>query len=59
MRVVIPAAGLGTRFLPLTRAIPKELLPLGEWPVIHHALVEAETAGFSQAIHASTEKGGR
>jgi UTP--glucose-1-phosphate uridylyltransferase len=50
MRIVIPAAGLGTRFLPLTRAIPKELLPLGEWPVIHHALVEAETAGFSQAI---------
>jgi UTP--glucose-1-phosphate uridylyltransferase len=50
MRAVIPAAGLGTRFLPLSRAIPKELLPLGEWPVIHHALNEAERAGFEQAI---------
>jgi UTP--glucose-1-phosphate uridylyltransferase len=50
MRVVIPAAGLGTRFLPLTRAIPKELLLLGEWPVIHHALMEAERAGFESAI---------
>jgi UTP--glucose-1-phosphate uridylyltransferase len=50
MRAVIPAAGLGTRFLPLSRAIPKELLPLGELPVIHHALREAERAGFEQAI---------
>lgn len=50
MRAVIPAAGLGTRFLPLTRAIPKELLPLGEWPVIHHTLIETERAGFEQAI---------
>jgi UTP--glucose-1-phosphate uridylyltransferase len=50
MRAVIPAAGLGTRFLPMSRAIPKEMLPLGEWPVIHHALIEAEAAGFRQAI---------
>ena len=50
MRAVIPAAGLGTRFLPLSRAIPKEMLPLGDWPVIHHALMEAESAGFEQAI---------
>ena len=50
MRAVIPAAGLGTRFLPLSRAIPKEMLPLGDWPVIHHALLEAEAAGFEQAI---------
>src|SRR5579864_99055 len=50
MRAVIPAAGLGTRFLPLSRAIPKELLPLGELPVIHHALMEAERAGFQHAI---------
>ena len=50
MRIVIPAAGLGTRFLPLTRAIPKELLPLGDWPVIHHGLMEAERAGFDGAV---------
>ncbi len=49
-RVVIPSAGLGTRFLPLTRVVPKELLPLGEWPLIHHAVLEAERAGFSEVI---------
>jgi len=48
--VVIPSAGLGTRFLPLTKVVPKELLPLGEWPLIHHALLEAERAGFGEAI---------
>jgi UTP--glucose-1-phosphate uridylyltransferase len=46
VRLVIPAAGIGKRFLPLTSAVPKELLPLGEYPLIHHALVEAEAAGF-------------
>src|SRR5436305_870425 len=50
MRIVIPSAGLGSRFLPLTRAVPKELLLLGEWPLIHHALLEAEGAGFDSAI---------
>jgi UTP--glucose-1-phosphate uridylyltransferase len=50
LRVVIPAAGLGTRFLPLTRVVPKELLLLGEWPLIHHALLEAARAQFSEAI---------
>jgi len=50
MRIVIPAAGLGSRFLPLTRAVPKELLLLGDWPLIHHALLEAEGAGFDAAI---------
>jgi UTP--glucose-1-phosphate uridylyltransferase len=50
MGIVIPAAGLGTRFLPLTRAVPKEMLVLGAWPLIHHALLEAQRAGFEQAI---------
>src|SRR3989442_2375676 len=50
MRIGIPAAGLGSRFLPLTRAVPKELLLLGDWPLIHHALLEAEGAGFDSAI---------
>jgi UTP--glucose-1-phosphate uridylyltransferase len=50
MKVVIPAAGLGTRFLPMTRAVPKELLPLGRKPLIHHCLDEAELAGFDRAI---------
>lgn len=50
MQVVIPAAGRGTRFLPLSRYVPKELLPLGDRPVIHHALDEAARAGFDAAV---------
>ena len=38
---VIPAGGLGTRLLPLTRAVPKELLPVGKSPVLDYALEEA------------------
>ncbi len=50
MKVVIPAAGLGTRFAALRLDIPKELLPLGGTPVIGHALTEAARAGFAAAI---------
>ena len=50
MNVVIPAAGVGSRFLPASRAVPKELLPLGVKPLIHHALEEAERAGFTAAV---------
>jgi UTP--glucose-1-phosphate uridylyltransferase len=56
--VVIPAAGLGARFLPLSRVVPKELLPLGSLPLIHHALLEAERAGLSPVtIVTSPSKG--
>jgi UTP--glucose-1-phosphate uridylyltransferase len=37
---VIPCAGLGTRMLPLTRVVPKELLPLGPKPLIEHAMTK-------------------
>ena len=50
MKVVVPAAGIAARFLPVSHAVPKELLPLGTKPLIHHALEEAEAAGFSSAI---------
>lgn len=40
-KVIIPAAGLGTRFLPITKAIPKEMLPLLEKPAIHYIIEEA------------------
>lgn len=43
---VIPAAGKGTRFLPVTRAVPKELLPVGGKPMIQHAVEEAMAAGI-------------
>jgi len=40
-KVIVPAAGLGTRFLPLTKAIPKEMLPLGSQPALHFIAEEA------------------
>jgi UTP--glucose-1-phosphate uridylyltransferase len=50
MKAVIPAAGFGTRFLPLAKAVPKELLPLGDRPVIHHVVEEAVAAGFDDIL---------
>jgi UTP--glucose-1-phosphate uridylyltransferase len=50
MKVVIPSAGLGTRFFPVTRAVPKELLPIGDKALIHHAVIEAERGGFDAAL---------
>lgn len=45
-KAVIPAAGLGTRMLPATKAIPKEMLPVLDRPAIHYAMVEAAAAGI-------------
>jgi UTP--glucose-1-phosphate uridylyltransferase len=47
---VIPCAGLGTRMLPLTRVVPKELLPLGPKPLIEHAMSELGEAGIERVI---------
>ncbi len=44
-KVVIPAAGLGTRFFPWSKAMPKELLPLGSCPAIEHVVREAVASG--------------
>ena len=46
-RAVIPAAGLGTRFLPATKVLPKEILPLVDRPVIEFAVDEARSAGMT------------
>ena len=48
--VVIPAAGLGTRFLPFTKAVPKELVPAYDRPVIHYAVREAMAAGIERIV---------
>ncbi|MDG3441554.1 UTP--glucose-1-phosphate uridylyltransferase GalU [Nitrospirillum amazonense] len=45
-KAVFPVAGLGTRFLPATKAIPKEMLPLADKPLIQHAVDEAKAAGI-------------
>ncbi|MFW6174504.1 MAG: UTP--glucose-1-phosphate uridylyltransferase [Chloroflexota bacterium] len=47
-KAVIPCAGLGTRFLPVTRSVPKVLLPVVDRPLIHFAVEEAAQAGIDQ-----------
>ncbi len=49
-KAVFPVAGLGTRFLPATKAIPKELLPIVDRPLIQYAVDEAREAGIEQII---------
>ncbi len=56
MKVIIPAAGLGTRLRPLTDACPKELLPVGGVPLIHGALLEVAAAGGSATVVVSPGK---
>lgn len=50
MKAVIPAAGFGTRFLPIAKSVPKELLPVGDKPVIHYVVAEAAAAGFDEIL---------
>jgi UTP--glucose-1-phosphate uridylyltransferase len=49
-KAVIPAAGLGTRFLPATKAVPKELLPIVDVPTIQYIVAEAVAAGVRDVI---------
>ncbi|RPH08296.1 MAG: glycosyltransferase [Alphaproteobacteria bacterium TMED93] len=48
--VVIPVAGMGTRFLPATKAISKEMLPVLDKPLLHYAVDEAKSAGINNFI---------
>src|SRR5215813_6669839 len=50
VKAVIPAAGLGTRFLPATKASPKEMLPLVDKPLIQYVVEEAVAAGIKEFI---------
>lgn len=49
-KAVFPVAGLGTRFLPATKAIPKEMLPIIDKPLIEYAVEEAVNAGINEII---------
>ncbi|MDR2565271.1 MAG: UTP--glucose-1-phosphate uridylyltransferase [Bifidobacteriaceae bacterium] len=49
-KAVIPAAGLGTRFLPATKAVPKELLPVVDVPAIEYVVREAAAAGLGNVL---------
>ena len=49
-KAVIPVAGLGTRFLPATKTVPKELLPIVDIPSIQYVVQEAVDAGIQEII---------
>ena len=50
MKAVIPAAGFGTRFLPATKAQPKEMLPVYDKPTLQHLVEEAVSAGIDDIL---------
>lgn len=50
MKAIIPAAGHGTRFLPVTRAVPKEMLPIGAKPALELIVEEARSAGADEIV---------
>src|ERR1700679_3735947 len=49
-KAVVPAAGLGTRFLPATKATPKEMLPVVDKPAIQYVVEEAAAAGLDDVL---------
>ena len=49
-KAIFPVAGLGTRFLPTTKSIPKEMLSLVDKPLIQYAIDEARAAGIKEFI---------
>lgn len=55
-KAVFPVAGLGTRFLPATKAIPKEMLPVVDKPLIQYAVEEALSAGIEEIIFVTGRK---
>jgi len=52
-KAVFPVAGMGTRFLPATKSVPKEMLPLVDRPLIQYAIDEARNAGIEEFIFVS------
>lgn len=55
IKAIIPAAGLGTRFLPFTKAVPKEMIPLLNKPAIQHIVEELVAAELSHAIFVTSK----
>ena len=54
-KAVIPVAGLGTRFLPYTKAIPKEMVPVLDLPAIHFIVEEALASGIEEILFITSE----
>ena len=57
-KAVFPVAGLGNRFLPATKSIPKEMLPIVDKPLIQYAVEEAVEAGIDTIIFVTSHKKG-
>src|SRR5271167_861808 len=55
-KAVFPVAGMGTRFLPATKASPKEMLPIVDKPLIQYAVEEALSTGFDELIFVTSSK---
>lgn len=55
-KAVIPVAGLGTRFLPVTKAIPKEMLPVVDKPVLQYLVEEAVASGIETIVFVIKQK---
>ena len=55
-KVIIPAAGLGTRFLPLTKVLPKELLPLADEPMLNYVLKEVKDSDIHNVVFVLSER---
>lgn len=49
-KAIIPAAGFGTRFLPATKAVPKEMLPIVDKPTIQYIVEEAVNSGIEEIL---------
>ncbi|MEM9533384.1 MAG: sugar phosphate nucleotidyltransferase, partial [Pseudomonadota bacterium] len=55
-KVMFPVAGMGTRFLPATKSIPKEMLPVVDRPLIQYAADEAVDAGANMLVFITSRK---
>ncbi len=55
-KVIIPVAGLGTRFLPLSKAVPKEFLPLVDRPIIQYIVEEVKKSGITEIVFVVSPK---
>ena len=49
-KAVLPVAGMGTRFLPASKVVPKEMMPVVDNPVVQYAVEEAREAGIEQFV---------
>ena len=54
-KAVIPIAGFGTRFLPITKSVPKEMIPILDKPTIHYIVEEAVNSGITDILFVTSK----